>query len=249
MTKSSNNSRVSDRNYDRNSSVSDREDRNSRVSDRGDPKRVFDRSDHDRVSDRHDNHNSRVSDQDHERNSCGSAREVSHSSRGSTRENSLKSRSSERDDSHRTYLGLDGKDRRRSSAVSKIFVSNLKAFLLTAETHISRATILKFQSQILQKDFDQTLEDLIDPIVIKQLVLASKAKLNVLCGYVRREQLDDLRNHFVDTSNRKQLDREVWNNDTVIKLLLDNFPKDDRAYDLFYASPTSTCDLIFVTLT
>jgi superfamily I DNA and RNA helicase len=83
----------------------------------------------------------------------------------------------------------------------------------------------------LRQDFEQKIEHLIDSSVIKTVVLASKAKLDLTTDLTRRNQLDDLRNHFVDPSSGKSLDTKVWNNETVVKLLLENFPKDDRAYD------------------
>jgi hypothetical protein len=42
---------------------------------------------------------------------------------------------------------------------------------------------------------------------------------------------NDLKNHFVDPSCAKPLDTVLWNNDSLIKLLMDNYPKDDRSYD------------------
>jgi transposase InsO family protein len=134
--------------------------------------------------------------------------------------------------SRQSLIGLDGRPRSSSSNQSqKIFVSNQKALRLTADKSISHSLIVKFQAQLDQNDFEQRLEDLIDKSVIKSVVIASKAKLDLIIDKVRRSQLDDLKNHFVDPSCSKPLDTEIWNNETVVKLLLENFPKDDRAYD------------------
>ena len=130
-----------------------------------------------------------------------------------------------------TRLGLDGRPRSSTPQSQKIFVSNQKAFRLTNDKPQTHSNILRFQAQLNQHDFEQRLEDLIDKDVIKGVVLASKAKLDLISDKVRRSQLDDLKNHFCDPSCTKPLDTEVWNDDTVIKLLLENFPKDDRAYD------------------
>jgi hypothetical protein len=132
----------------------------------------------------------------------------------------------------KSLIGLDGRPRSSSSSQSqRIFVSNQKAFRLTSEKPISHSHIIKFQAQLDQNDFEQKLEDLIDKSVIKTVVIASKAKLDLVSDKIKRSQLDDLKNYFVDPSCSKPLDLEVWNNDAVIKLLLENFPKDDRAYD------------------
>ena len=132
----------------------------------------------------------------------------------------------------KSLIGLDGRPRSSSSGQSqRIFVSNQKAFRLTSEKPISHSHIIRFQAQLGQNDFEQRLEDLIDKSVIKSVVIASKAKLDLVSDKIKRSQLDDLKNHFVDPSCSKPLDRLVWNNDSVIKLLLENFPKDDRAYD------------------
>jgi hypothetical protein len=132
----------------------------------------------------------------------------------------------------KSLIGLDGRPRSSSlSQAQKIFVSNQRAQRLTGEKPISHAQIIKFQAQLDQNDFEQKLEDLIDKSVIKTVVIAAKAKLDLISDRIRRSQLDDLKNHFIDPSCSKPLDIEVWNNDTVVKLLLENFPKDDRAYD------------------
>jgi hypothetical protein len=132
----------------------------------------------------------------------------------------------------KSLIGLDGRPRSYSLSQSqKIFVSNQRAFRLTSEKPISHSQIIKFQAQLEQNDFEQRLEDLIDKSVIKTVVIAAKAKLDLIIDKVKRSQLDDLKNYFVDPSCTKPLDIEVWNNETVVKLLLENFPKDDRAYD------------------
>ena len=132
----------------------------------------------------------------------------------------------------RSSIGLDGRPRSSSSSQpQKIFVSNQKAYRLTGDKPISHSHVLRFQAQLDQNDFEQRLEDLVDKSVIKTVVIAAKAKLDPVLDRIKRSQLDDLKNHFVDPSCTKPLDTEVWNNDTFIKLLLDNFPKDDRAYD------------------
>jgi transposase InsO family protein len=136
-------------------------------------------------------------------------------------------------DNRKSYVGLDGQPLDSSGTPgTKIYVSNQKAYRLEANTKITHQAILKFQQQLLRQDFEQRVEHLIDSSVIKTVVLASKAKLDPTTDLTRRNQLDDLRNHFVDPSFGKPLDTKIWNNETLVKLLLDNFPKDDRSYDV-----------------
>jgi hypothetical protein len=120
----------------------------------------------------------------------------------------------------RSSIGLDGRPRSSSSSQpQKIFVSNQKAYRLTGDKPISHSHVLRFQAQLDQNDFEQRLEDLVDKSVIKTVVIAAKAKLDPVLDRIKRQHLDDLKNHFVDPSCTKPLNIEVWNNDTFIKLL------------------------------
>jgi hypothetical protein len=90
--------------------------------------------------------------------------------------------------------------------------------------------VKKFRSQMKRHDFEQKLEDRIDLTIMELMIIRQKAKLDVN-DVVRYSQFDDLQDYFCVPSFEMVLDPTIWNEDIILDLFMDTYPKDDRSYD------------------
>jgi hypothetical protein len=67
-------------------------------------------------------------------------------------------------------LGLNGKPKLTTSD-TRMFLTNSKAIRLEKGTPMNHEVVKKFRSQMKRHDFEQKLEDLIDPTIMKLMII------------------------------------------------------------------------------
>jgi hypothetical protein len=119
---------------------------------------------------------------------------------------------------------------------NSVYVSNTPKIRLEDNQPITHDLIKRFVAQIRRGDFKGTIESLIDKLVWEQILLIAQSKCFEHDNPEHVAQLKHLDNLaiYVSKGDNVEFDltQTIWNQDTILQLLLDSYPKGTQSNDL-----------------